>query len=95
MATALCADRAVAAAPARRAESTPASTGVAGGVAGQFVRRLTVGLGRAVSQVRLVQSRREGRGEVASVPLMARTVSPPVVRWTGSPFEFRLPPPTV
>ena len=86
LATALCADRALTAAPALRQE-TASST-----FAGRLVARLTVSLRRVVPYVRVYQSRREERaGEQLIAP-------PPVLTLRHlalSPFQFRLPPPVV
>lgn len=86
LATALCADRAAAAAPAQRLDTTQSS--------GTFAQRLTVSLRRVVPAVRFLPDRRQG---VAS-PALARSVavdqaSLPLAQ--GTPFEFRLPPPLI
>jgi len=84
LATALCADRAITAAPAFKQETT------AGTFAGRLVARLTVGLQRVVPYAKVYQSRREEiaceQAVIAPVPLAIRP--PPF-----SPFQFRLPPP--
>ena len=88
LATALCADRAVASAAAQgaRVEAEPVARG--------FAQRLTVSLRRVVPAVKLSPSRQEGvapavrGGEIAG--------DQAVVRWVvGMPFQFRLPPPVV
>jgi hypothetical protein len=84
LATALCADRALTAAPAFEQEAS------AGTFAGRLVARLTVGLQRVVPSARVYQARREETAReqtvVAPTPL---TLWPPLF----SPFQFRLPPP--
>jgi hypothetical protein len=85
LATALCADRAITAAPAFRQETT------SGTFAGRLVARLTVSLRRVVPYARVYQSRREERaGEqvIAWPPVLS--LRPLAL----SPFQFRLPPPT-
>jgi hypothetical protein len=82
---ALCADRAIAAAPALR----PA----VGDIATRFVDRLARNLGRTVTGVKLRQTR-----SITDRP--AVFVSVPPIKPTGlhavaSPFQFRLPPPLV
>ena len=86
VATALCADRAVAAAPEVKTE---------GSVASRIVSRLTTGLRRAVSTVRIYQTRLD---TLTNRPLTAsRIIDVPVVEShpTFSEFQFRLPPPTL
>jgi len=84
LATALCADRAITAAPAFEQETTT------GTFAGRLVARLTVGLQRVVPYAKVYQSRREEtvreHAVVAPAPL---AICPPIF----SPFQFRLPPP--
>ena len=87
VATALCADRAVASAPQVRSE---------GSVASRIVSRLTSGLRRAVSSnVRIYQT----RAEAVNVPALAisriedRALIHP--HPTFSESEFRLPPPVL
>jgi len=84
VATALCADRALATPQAIRPEvSTPAAR--------TFVRRLTVSLRRVLPGIRLVEARRENE---LSAPAVAPTVdSRAAVFVQLSPFQFRLPPP--
>jgi hypothetical protein len=84
LATALCADRAITAAPTFRQETT------AGTFAGRLVTRLTVGLRRVVPSTRVYQSRREeAAGEEAVIAPAPVAALPQLL----SPFEFRLPPP--
>lgn len=91
VATALCADRAVAAAPVGRTVArTQASSSVAGLFAGKFVRRLSRTLRQALPSVRLVETLSGTRPLflAASVPQDLH-IAP--LRLT--PFQFRLPPP--
>jgi hypothetical protein len=86
VATALCADRAVAAAPQVRSE---------GSVAGRIVSRITTGLRRAVSAVRIYETRQD---TIIPKPLAASRIDDaPVAEFhpTFSQFQFRLPPPTL
>jgi len=87
VATALCADRAVASAPEVRAE---------GSVASRIVSRLTSGLRRAVSStVRIYQARFETTN---STPLAVSRISDALIAHvhpTFSESEFRLPPPVL
>src|SRR4051794_33526506 len=86
VATALCADRAVASAPEIRSE---------GSVAGRIVSRITTGLRRVVSPVRIYETRQD---TTLARPLAVSQISD-VVRVdfhpTFSQFQFRLPPPTL
>jgi hypothetical protein len=86
VATALCADRAVAAAPEVRSE---------GSVAGRIVSRITTTLRRAVSSVQIYESRQD---TITPGPLAASRISDALVaefHATFSQFQFRLPPPTL
>ena len=85
MATAICADRSIAAAPT---EPQPAN------LAGRIIQRLSVKLRSVIPAARLYQSRRFGllaaRGALPRFVLVrADFVSPQL-----SPFHFRLPPPS-
>jgi hypothetical protein len=84
LATALCADRAINAAPAFRAETTT------GSLAGRLVARLTVNLRRVVPNVQVYQSRREESVREQSFTLPSHIAVAPL---PFSPFQFRLPPP--
>jgi hypothetical protein len=84
LATALCADRAINAAPSLRSES-PTGT-----FAGRLVARLTGNLRRVVPAARVYQVRREER---ATQQHTLMPVAPLVARVPISPFQFRLPPP--
>jgi hypothetical protein len=97
LATALCADRAVAVAAARRADAAvPAGGQRDRGQSGQqsFAQRLTVSLRRVVPGMQLHQTRRDGlaaleiRGDVEHAQSAGRGVE-------TTPFQFRLPPPTL
>jgi hypothetical protein len=87
LATALCADRAVAGAPVGRAETT-------GEVTRGFAQRLTTSLRRVVPAVKLELGRRQGmapvvwRGDDAGSQVLAHSI-------VGDSFRFRLPPPVV
>jgi hypothetical protein len=84
LATALCADRASASAPAQRAQrEVPAAR--------TFTQRLTVSLRRVVPAVRLNLARREGLAQ-SSAP-QSPTPCPTIHTIQGQAFEFRLPPP--
>lgn len=90
LATALCADRAVASATASvqgpRTEAEPVARG--------FAQRLTVSLRRVVPAVKLSPSRQEGVAPVVRGDEIAGDQG--VVRLAlGTPFQFRLPPPVV
>jgi hypothetical protein len=88
LATALCADRAVAASAAAegsRVEAGPVTRG--------FAQRLTVSLRRVVAAVKLHPSRQEG---VADCVLAVQSAQAQVLTChtdQGTPFQFRLPPP--
>ena len=86
VATALCADRATAAAPAARPQ--------VGQLARTVASKLSASFRRVVPTIRFVEDRRAG---VFSSPADMRTeVRTPVVHATqGSPFQFRLPPPAL
>ncbi|MGB7161184.1 MAG: hypothetical protein WBD40_24200 [Tepidisphaeraceae bacterium] len=87
VATALCADRATAAAPQARPQ--------VGQIARNIASKLTVSFRRVVPTVRFVENRREGTCDTIPRP-PAEAGSPTV--WhasSASPFRFRLPPPTL
>jgi hypothetical protein len=84
LATALCADRAIIAAPTFRQESS------SGTLAGRLVARLAVNLRRVVPYVRVYQSRRE---ETVREHADAWPVPAAICPLAFSPFQFRLPPP--
>jgi hypothetical protein len=86
VATALCADRAVAAAPEVRTE---------GSIASRIASRITTGLRRAVSSIRIYEPRQETRGLRPLAASRIDNVSVVVVHPTLSPFESRLPPPAL
>jgi hypothetical protein len=89
MATALCADRVSTAAPEVRAQLEPAADPIA-----RLATRLSVAFRRVVPAVRLHQHRHEAFAAPAVVTLVA--VKATTVHATrGSPFQFRLPPPSV
>lgn len=89
VATALCADRVVTAAPEIRAHLQRSSTPIA-----RLATRLSVTFRRVVPAVRLHQARREGPMTQSPVRQVA-FVPAKVHRVEGSPFQFRLPPPHV
>jgi hypothetical protein len=85
VATALCADRAIAAAPELPQPQTSATPGL--------VSRLTTGLRRSISSVRIYQPQQES---LTASPLAASRIAPlPLIvsHPALSPFQFRLPPP--
>lgn len=87
VATALCADRAIAA-----PQPGPQVTSFARSLAS----RLTVSFRQVVPSIRLVEDRREGEGICSPDSMPAEAGIPVVVHATaGSPFEFRLPPPAL
>jgi hypothetical protein len=98
LATALCADRAVAVAAARAADASLPAGGRdrTQNHAGQqtFAQRLTRSLRQVVPTIQLHQTRRDGlspidfRGEVHQAQSAGRPAQ-------GTPFQFRLPPPTL
>ncbi len=89
LATALCADRAVAsaAAQAARVEAEPVARG--------FAQRLTVSLRRTVPAVRMLPGRLEGVGQVVRIGggIEKAQQQGGVHGVEGVPFQFRLPPP--
>ena len=82
--SAVCADRAAAAAPALRPE--------AGQTAERFVTRLSASFSRVVSAVRIVVERWQGGVFAADQSLPISWVTPAHPQQV-SPFQFRLPPP--
>ena len=86
VATALCADRASAAAPLDKPQVAQLARTVA--------KKLTSSFRRVVPSIRFVENRREGLCDLtASLRTEVRT---PIVHATmGSPFQFRLPPPAL
>jgi hypothetical protein len=85
VATALCVDRAVEAAPELRIESP--------GIVRQIAQRLTVSFKTVVPAVRLHQARRE-EGVASTAGLGGAGYTPSALsRLEISPFQFRLPPP--
>jgi hypothetical protein len=89
VAAALCADRAVAAAPSSRLP-------VASSVAGRLVARLSVRFQRVVPSARIYEPRRDGIIDVVSGSL--RPSHDHTTAGFGArlfaPFQLRLPPPT-
>src|SRR3954453_19344556 len=86
VAAALCADRAIAAAPNL---ATPVSNATRA-----FGQRLTGSLRRTISTVRLQEVRREG--EIAAPSMTQIPESAPLIHTSeGTPFRFRLPPPAL
>src|SRR5260221_14529021 len=87
LATALCADRTVtAAAQASRVEAGPVARG--------FAERLTISLRHVIPTIKLHQ---RGRAVMPAVEFRQAFVGSQatVHRVQGTPFQFRLPPPTV
>jgi hypothetical protein len=82
--TAVCADRAVAAAPALRPEM--------GQLAERLVNRLSASFSRVVSGVRIVAERQHGGAFAADRSLPVSWIAPAHPQ-AVSPFQFRLPPP--
>lgn len=86
VALALCADRAAAAAPAARPHISQ--------VTRQVVRQVTKRFQRVVPAVKIVQDRQEGVARVMSHDLPADAPAG-LHDCQGTPFQFRLPPPTL
>lgn len=87
VATALCADRTVAAAPQVRPQTSS--------VAGRLVSRLSVRFQRVLPGVKLYQPRAE-RFDDAAAPVLLRNKAETLgYRRAFSPIEFSLPPPAL
>ena len=86
VATALCADRAVAAAPTVRAHRA---------VTESLASRLTTGFRRAVSPVRVYQPRQDTQSVAPLAASRINESAPIYLHEELSPFEFRLPPPAL
>ena len=89
VATAICADRAVAAAPSVNGGGAPSDARVTS-MASRIVRGFSSSFRRAVSAVRLHETRRDTSAAVR--PELAPD-APLAVHPTLEPFRFRLPPP--
>src|SRR5687768_16682547 len=87
VATALSADRAVSAAP----QAKPHVTNYARSLAS----KLSTGLRRAVPAVTFVEHRRDEVSPQVTEDMPTEVGRPAVHAVQGSPFQFRLPPPTV
>ena len=87
VATALCADRATAAAPAMKPQVSSLARTVASKISASFRR--------VVPTVRFVEDRREGLCDAIAHP--PAEAGSPIARHPSdaSPFRFRLPPPTL
>ena len=92
MATALCADRLAAAAPEVRAQVQPADP--IARLATRLATRLSVSFRRVVPAMRLHQERHEVFAAPVS-PGAAAAMEMIVHATRGSPFRFRLPPPSI
>jgi hypothetical protein len=93
VATALCADRVVTAAPAMRAQLTPSADPIAR-LASHLGGKLSGTFRRVMPAVRLSYSSREAAP--AARPTIPPALLPPVLHLAqGSPFQFRLPPPSL
>ena len=88
VATALCADHAASAAPVV-AHRSPAP-----GLARSLASRLTGNLSRAVHATRFEPARRDGEQTVSRLAFVTHA-DPLVYDASASPFQFRLPPPTL
>src|SRR5437762_11796273 len=84
VATALCADRSVAATPVARPQAQ--------GLARTFAAKLTTSLRRAVASTRVDSVRRVESAPVFALPIREAASG---VRSDFSPFQFRLPPPAL
>lgn len=88
VATALCADRVATAAPEIRAQLQPVDP------IARLATKLSVTFRRVVPAVRLHQVRHEGA--MTPAPLRPVAVIPVTIHATdASPFQFRLPPPSL
>lgn len=85
VATALCADRTVTAAPQERPQATE-------GLARKLASRLTRSFRRSIAPLRLFSRR---TGEKARLVASAIRASAGGVSFQFSPFQFRLPPPVL
>jgi hypothetical protein len=83
VATALCADRAMASPVSERPDATVAQ--------GTLVGRLSVSLRRCVPAVRLLETRRDQDRPALAVVAIPRL--PLIAPAAFSPFQFRMPPP--
>ena len=83
--TAVCADRATAAAPALRPE--------VGQLAERLVNRLSASFSRVVPSIRMVAQRQPGGVFAANRSLPISWIAPSHPQEV-SPFQFRLPPPS-
>ncbi len=86
LATALCADRAMAAAPMLRPEVVQ--------LAEKLVSRLSVSFSRTVCTVRFFSDRRQGN-VYAAARFVPESTTAPAHSLQLSPFQLRLPPPTI
>lgn len=87
VATALSADRVVSAAPQAKPHVTQ--------LARSLANRLSTGFQRVVPGVKFVQDRREGETEQVVSHVVTEVTTPLIHAAQGTPFRFRLPPPTV
>ena len=87
VATALSADRVANAAPQAKPQVTQ--------LARTLANKLSTGLQRVVPAVRLVQDRREGETQQVVSHLVNEVITPLIHPAQGTPFSFRLPPPTL
>jgi hypothetical protein len=85
VASALCADRAIAAAPALRPQVAS--------VAGRLVSRLSVTFRRAVPSAKVYQTRREGVSGLLTQPRLKAAQPAGWLAMRLSPLLLRLPPP--
>ena len=88
MATALCADRVVTAAPEIRAHLQPVADPIA-----RLATKLSVTFRRVVPAVRIQQFRRDDSMPAVPIDPIA-PASLAIHPLEGSPFQFRLPPPS-
>jgi len=87
VATALSADRMVQAAPQAKPHVTHFARNLA--------NKLSTGFQRVVPGVTFVQDRREGEAQQVTPDMPAEVSMPTVHVAQGTPFRFRLPPPTI
>src|SRR4051812_32009482 len=98
VATALCADRSTVSAAPAGSPHQPSSASQTSSLAARFVSRISAGFRRAVPGVQIIYQAREDHvaqppsavAFVRTQPSIALHGQPPL-----SPFQFRLPPPTL
>jgi hypothetical protein len=95
VATALCADRPVSAAPAARPHEPSSASPAAGSFAARFVNRLSAGFRRAAPGFAIVYQPRQDQPTTSAMALAPSIDHPTPQHQPTSPFQFRLPPPSL